>query len=186
MFAHLLDVHLGMDLLHHKVTLYQLQRSCSARSHMRAPLACNPTAMDGTALISLHFHQSYITVHLLPFDIYRVRWFRRINAPHPMVFGHLSTWFPVGGCLGRFMWFTFSLAKGSTSLGTGFEVKSLEPLPVCTLCFALVFEGVNSCHPAPAPAPAHARCWLPWLPDTMDSYPAENISAINSFFYKFP
>jgi hypothetical protein len=37
------------------------------------------------------------------------------------------------------------------SLGIGFEVKSLVSLPVCALCFVLIFEGMSSQRPAPAP-----------------------------------
>ena len=42
------------------------------------------------------------------------------------------------------------------SLGIGFEVKSLVSLPVCALCFVLIFEGMSSQRPAPVTGSAAA------------------------------
>lgn len=97
-------------------------------------------------------------------------WMR--NIPHRL--HYLDTWPPVGhvvwGIYGTFK--RCSLVKGSMSLEMALTVDSLGPLPIHSLCFLFVVEGVLSVFCSCG----QACCFWPCLLTMMDSHTSATIS----------
>lgn len=68
-----------------------------------------------------------------------------LNELSPINLGHLNTWSPIGGCLGRIR----SLARGTMSLWVDFEVSN-----ACGL-WASVNRSAVCCHAAVLPGQRH-------------------------------